>query len=125
MPEVRHAVLGAGGVGGLIAAARAEDGQDVILVLRAETLEVSPGGIHLESEGVGDIDVDVPAVGRLDREVEVLWVAVKATQLEDALRAASPAVAGNALVIPLLDGVDHVSRLLEGLGVVGGAVVIR
>jgi len=124
---VRHAVLGAGGVGGLIAAALAEDGQDVILVLRAETLEVYPGGIHLESEVVGDIDVDVPAVGRLDREVEVLWVAVKATQLEDALRAASPAVAGNALVIPLLNGVDHVSRLREVFGelVVPGAIRVE
>jgi 2-dehydropantoate 2-reductase len=114
-------------VGGLIAAALAQDGQDVLLVLRAETLETYPGGIHLESTVLGEVDVDVPAAARLDREVDVLWITVKATQLEDALRSASPAVARNALVLPLLNGVDHVARLHEVFGelVVAGAIRVE
>jgi 2-dehydropantoate 2-reductase len=124
---LRHAVLGAGGVGGLIAAALAQDGQDVLLVLRAETLEGYPGGIHLESTVLGEVDVDVPAAARLDREVDVLWITVKATQLEDALRSAAPAVARSALVVPLLNGVDHVARLREAFAelVVPGAIRVE
>ena len=39
---LRHAVLGAGGVGGLLAAALARAGADVVLVLRPETLASHP-----------------------------------------------------------------------------------
>jgi 2-dehydropantoate 2-reductase len=124
---VKHAVLGAGGVGGLVAAALAQDGQDVLLVLRPETLESYPGGLYLESRVLGQIDVEVPAASRLDRQVDVLWVTVKATQLEEALRVASPAVARNALVVPLLNGIDHVARIREVFGdvVVPGAIRVE
>ena len=39
--------------------------------------------------------------------VDVLWVATKATQLEDALTLAPAEVVGDAVVVPLLNGVDH------------------
>lgn len=124
---MRHAVLGAGGVGGLVGAALAQDGQDVVLLLRPETLEAYPGGLHVESRVLGEIDVDVPAVPRLDRAVDVLWVTVKATQLEASMQIASPAVAGEAMVVPLLNGVDHVARLREcyGPAVVPGAIRVE
>src|ERR1700736_6757811 len=126
-PLVKHAVLGAGGVGGLIAAALAHDGQDVLLVLRPETLEAYPGGLYLESQVLGDVDVEVPAASRLDRQVDVLWITVKATQLEEALQVASPAVARNAVVVPLLNGIDHVARIREVFGdvVVPGAIRVE
>jgi 2-dehydropantoate 2-reductase len=124
---VKHAVLGAGGVGGLIAAALAQDGQDVLLVLRPETLEVYPGGLYVESPTLGQLDVEIPAASRLDRQVDVLWITVKATQLEAALRVASPAVARNAVVVPLLNGIDHVARIREVFGevVVPGAIRVE
>src|SRR5437764_9057315 len=37
--EMRHAVLGAGGIGGLLAAALARTGPEVTLLLRPETLD--------------------------------------------------------------------------------------
>ena len=113
---MRHAVLGAGGVGALVAAALAQDGQDVLLLLRPETLEEYAGGLHVESRVLGEIEVDVPATARLGRPVDVLWVTVKATQLDDALEIAAPAVAGNAVVVPLLNGIDHVARLRQVYG---------
>jgi 2-dehydropantoate 2-reductase len=124
---VRHAVLGAGGVGGLIAGALAQDGQDVVLLLRPETLEVYPGGLHLESRVLGEIEVDVPATARLGQRVDVLWITVKATQLEDAIKVAAPAVAGDAVVVPLLNGIDHVARLREVYGnlVIPGAIRVE
>ena len=120
-------MLGAGGVGGLLAAALAQAGRPVLLLLRPETLEEYPGGLHLESPVLGEIDVDVPAAARLDRPVDVLWVTVKATQLEAALRVASAAVAPDAVVVPLLNGLDHVRRLREVYGplVVPGAIRVE
>jgi 2-dehydropantoate 2-reductase len=114
-------------VGGLVGAALANDGQDVVLLLRERTLAVYPGGLHVESRVLGEIDVDVPAAARLERAVDVLWVTVKATQLEDAIRVASPAVAGAAIVVPLLNGVDHVGRLRRFYGpvVVPGAIRVE
>jgi 2-dehydropantoate 2-reductase len=120
-------VLGVGGIGGLLGGALAQDGQDVLLILRPEALAAYPGGVWVESAVVGEIDVDVPAASRLDRPVDVLWVTVKATQLEEALRMASPAVAGEAVVVPLLNGVEHVDRLrsVYGDAVIPGAIRVE
>ncbi len=124
---MRHAILGAGGVGLLIGGGLALAGQPVVLILRPETLAEYPGGVHVESAVLGEFDVDVPAVTRLDRPVDVLWVTVKATQLEAALATASPAVAPDAMVVPLLNGLDHVARLRETFGeqVVPGAIRVE
>jgi 2-dehydropantoate 2-reductase len=124
---VRHAILGAGGVGLLIGGALAQAGRPVLLILRPGTLEDYPGGVHVESVVLGEFDVDVPATSRLDRPVDVLWVTVKATQLDDAVRLASPAVAPGAVVVPLLNGVEHVARLREVYGelVIAGAIRVE
>jgi 2-dehydropantoate 2-reductase len=108
---MRHAVLGAGGIGGLLAGALARAGAEVVLLLRPETLSRYEGRLAIESVVLGDFEVDVPAASGLDREVDVLWVATKATQLEAALSSAPPEAVGDALVIPLLNGVDHVELL--------------
>lgn len=108
---MRHAVLGAGGVGGLLAAAFARSGEDVVLLLRTSTLRRYPGRIAVESVVLGDFEIDVPAVTVLDREVDVLWVATKATQLEQALTLVPAERVGDALVVPLLNGIEHVELL--------------
>jgi 2-dehydropantoate 2-reductase len=124
---MRHAILGAGGVGLLIGGALAQAGKPVVLILRPAALEEYPGGIHVESVVLGEFDVDVPASTRLDRPVDVLWVTVKAPQLEDALRVSSPAVAPEAVAVPLMNGVDHLARLREVYGdlVIPGAIRVE
>lgn len=124
---MRHAILGAGGVGLLIGGALAQAGRSVLLILRPESLAEYPGGIHVESVVLGEFDVDVPASARLDRPVDVLWVTVKAPQLEEALRVASPAVAPDAVAVPLLNGIDHMERLCELYGgqVIAGAIRVE
>jgi 2-dehydropantoate 2-reductase len=108
---VRHAILGAGGIGGLLAAALARAGGDVILLLRTDSLERYDGRLAVESVALGDFDVEVPAAPMLDRDVDVLWVTTKATQLEASLALAPPERVGNAVVVPLLNGVDHLALL--------------
>jgi 2-dehydropantoate 2-reductase len=108
---MRHAVLGGGGIGGLLAGALARSGTEVVLLLRPETLARYPGRLTVESAVLGNFEVEVPAVPLLDRPVDVVWIATKATQLEAALALAPVDQVGAAVVIPLLNGVDHVGLL--------------
>jgi 2-dehydropantoate 2-reductase len=123
---VRHAVLGAGGIGGLVGAALARAGAHVVLLMRPETLTRYPGHIAVESEVLGDFEVDVPAAPVLEAPIDVLWVAVKATGLESALELAPPERVGSATVIPLLNGIDHVALLRARYpNVVAGAIRVE
>lgn len=108
---MRHAVLGAGGIGGLIAGTLARSGAEVSLLLRPESLSAYSGELRVESAVLGEFTVAVPAADGLERPADVLWVATKATQLERALSLAPPEAVGEGLVVPLLNGVDHVARL--------------
>jgi 2-dehydropantoate 2-reductase len=110
---MRHAVLGAGGVGGLVGAALARAGHDVVLLLRPESNAEYGGRLRVDSVVLGSFEVDVPAATVLDREVDILWVTPKATQLESALGLAPPDEAEGATVVPLLNGLDHVALLRE------------
>ncbi len=118
-------MLGAGGVGGLVAGALARAGAEVVIILRPPTLARYPGRLRVESAVLGEFEVEVAAVSRLDRPVDVLWVAVKATQLETALKAAPPASAAGAVVVPLLNGIDHVARLRRVYGEVVIPAAVR
>lgn len=103
------AVLGPGGVGGLVAAALARAGTAVTVVAREETAaRIARDGLRVRSLRLGDFAVDVRAVARLEEPVDVLVVATKATGLAGALDriAAAP-----RLVVPLLNGIEHLDVL--------------
>jgi 2-dehydropantoate 2-reductase len=123
---VRHAILGTGGVGGLIGGALARSGADVVLLMRPETLERYGGRLRIESAVLGDFEVECPAATELEREVDALWVTTKATQLEAALELAPPDRVVDATVVPLLNGIDHI-RLLRSRyrHVVAGAMRVE
>jgi 2-dehydropantoate 2-reductase len=106
---MRHAVLGAGGVGGLVGAALARAGHPVTLVVRDGS---HPTRLTVESAKLGDFEVEVEVATRLERPVDVLWLTTKATQLEAALASAPPALL-EGTAVPLLNGIDHVVRLRE------------
>lgn len=120
---MRHAILGVGGVGGLIGGALARTSADVLLLLRPETLARHPGRLRVESIAFGDFEVEVATASVLDREVDVVWVAPKATQLEEALKLAPADKVGEAVVVPLLNGVDHVALLRKRYAHVLGAAI--
>lgn len=122
---LRHAVLGAGGVGLSLAADLARAGQRVVLVMRPSSLADYRGAVRVRSAGQGDFRVPVPAVARLDEPVDVLWIAVKQPRLAAALQSVS--AAAPALVVPLLNGIDHLPLLERDFGdrVVAGAIRIE
>src|SRR5215470_393249 len=111
---MRHAILGSGGVGGVLGASLAKLGEQVTMVVRASSLGDFPAELQLESPLVGSFQVSVNKAPSAP-DTDVLWIAVKATQLEDALRSV-PESAKMRAVVPLLNGIDHVARLREQLG---------
>src|SRR3954470_8660073 len=106
------AVLGPGGVGGLLAALLARTGATVTCLAGPSTVAVlNEQGIRVESGLFGDFTVPVRAAERLADPVDVVLVTVKATQLDEALDRLPADVVGTALVVPLLNGVEHVAEL--------------
>ncbi|HEV7212429.1 MAG TPA: 2-dehydropantoate 2-reductase [Blastococcus sp.] len=112
MSSLRVAVLGPGGVGGLLAAALARAGADVVCLAGAGTVAtLTASGIRVESTLLGSFTATVRAAERLTEPVDVCFVCVKATQLDAALDRVPADVLGTALVVPLLNGVEHVAAL--------------
>jgi 2-dehydropantoate 2-reductase len=108
------AVLGPGGVGGLLGALLARTGATVTCLAGPSTVAVlNRQGIRVESALLGDFTVPVRAAERLTDPVGVVLVTVKATQLEEALDRLPADVVGTALIVPLLNGVEHVDLLEE------------
>ena len=107
---MKHAILGAGGVGGLVGATLAHEGDQVTLLLRPETPARHPGYLRLEGP-TGNIEAPVRIDTELREPVDVLWITVKAYQLVEALRAVPRNGPGIVTIVPLLNGIDHVALL--------------
>jgi 2-dehydropantoate 2-reductase len=117
------AVLGPGGVGGFLAGALARAGVDVTVVAREPTAAaIARDGIEVESVRLGDFVVHPRAVAMLELRVDVLVVATKAPALERALRRVR---ADPGLVVPLLNGLEHVDALRARFGSAAVAGSIR
>jgi 2-dehydropantoate 2-reductase len=105
------AVLGPGGVGGLIAGALDRAGVEVTVVARQDTADrIGRDGLRIHSVRLGDFDAWPRTTVRLERDVDLLVVATKAQGLEAALErvAVTP-----RLVVPLLNGLDHLDVLRQ------------
>jgi 2-dehydropantoate 2-reductase len=117
------AVLGAGGVGGLVAALLDRAGIAATVVAREETADViGRRGFTVSSVRFGEFTVNPRVVTRLETDPDVLIVATKANGLEAALTR----IVGNpGLVLPLLNGFDHLPVLRERFGTRAVAASIR
>ena len=113
---MRYAVLGAGGVGGLVGGALARAGHPVTLLVRSGRQRYYPELLTVESKTLGTFEAPVRVTDRLDEPFDVVWITVKATALEAALDAVPEQKLGDGVVVPLLNGVDHVAQLRERYG---------
>jgi len=108
------AVLGPGGVGGFIGAALTRAQDDVLIVARESTATlIDAEGISVRSVRLGEFVARPRAAPRLTERVDVLIVATKATGLDEALDRVDTRP---RLVVPLLNGLDHMAVLRSRFG---------
>jgi len=111
---MKHAILGAGAIGGLVGAALASLGEEVTMVVRPEKLANYPPNLSLERpSGSASITAPAKTVSELKDPIDVLWIATKTYQLQTALESVQ---AVPACVVPLLNGVDHIAALRARFG---------
>src|SRR5256885_15851113 len=109
--DLQIAVLGAGGVGAFLGAALDRAGEDVLLIAREPTAEaIGREGLTVESARLGGFHTQPKTATQLDQPTDVLVVATKAKDLPSALERIK---AEPALVVPLLNGLDHLETLPE------------
>ena len=113
---MRHAVLGAGGDGGRVGGALAKAGHPVTLLVRPGRRDQYPERLSVQSETFGNFEAPVRVADRLDEQFDVVWITVKATALESALSTITPEGLGDGVLVPLLNGVDHLRRLRDRYG---------
>lgn len=110
---MKIAVLGPGGVGGLVAGVLARAGTDTVLIAREETAEtVAERGLSVRSVMFGDFQQHVPTRTLLEpgEDIDVLILATKAAGLHAALERIE---VEPGLVLPLLNGLDHLAVLRD------------
>jgi 2-dehydropantoate 2-reductase len=123
---MRIAIFGTGGVGGYFGGRLAQAGEDVTFIARGEHLRaIQSKGLRVDSL-IGDFVIhpakatdSVAEIGAVD----LVILGVKAWQVPEAARAVKPLIGLTSTVLPLQNGVEAVSQLIDELGpeaVVGG-----
>jgi len=126
---MRIAIVGGGGVGGLLAGLLARAGVDVRLVARGAHAEaIRRDGLRVDSPlGAFSVRIPVAEDPAAAGPVDAVLVAVKAWQVADLAPRLAPLVAGGGVVVPLQNGVEAAGRLAAALGeerVAGGLVSV-
>jgi 2-dehydropantoate 2-reductase len=121
---MKHAVLGAGAVGGLMAVGLSAIGEEVSLVVRPEKLAAYPDHLVLE-QPTGIVTATAHLITSVSQPFDVVWIATRTFQLKSALGLieAMPKV-----IVPLLNGTDHMPVLRTHFGadrVVAGAIAVE
>jgi 2-dehydropantoate 2-reductase len=106
---MRIAVLGPGGVGGLLAAVLERGSAEVVVVARRSTAGlIAQRGLSVSSVRFGEMLVRPRVVEALSEPVDALLVATKAEGLSAGLERIE---AAPGIVLPLLNGLDHIELL--------------
>ncbi|MDU8943066.1 ketopantoate reductase family protein [Ovoidimarina sediminis] len=113
------AIVGAGGIGGYLAAKLTSAGRDVKLLARGTQLAaIRENGLHL-IEPEGDLTITPATLTDDAREIgqpDLIIMAVKAHQLEDAIEQVRPAVGDGTRLLPFQNGVDAPDMLARAFG---------
>ena len=105
------AVLGPGAVGGTLAVRLANAGVQVVCVAHPEAVGlIALAGLVVESPE-GTLAARVEVVEQLAKPVDLLLVTVKAPVLDDAVGRVDPSAVERGVVVPLLNGLEHMDVL--------------
>ncbi|MFC9449351.1 2-dehydropantoate 2-reductase [Bacillus cereus] len=127
---MRILVLGAGGVGGFFGGRLVEKGEDVTFLVRSKRKQqLEEKGLVIRSVN-GDFSFQPKLITKEDRTspFDVILFSTKAYHLNEGIQDLKPFVGENTVIIPLLNGIAHVSRLQKEFGeekVIGGLCFIE
>jgi 2-dehydropantoate 2-reductase len=125
---MRFLVAGVGAVGGFLAARLAAAGHDVtVLALPRRAALLRERGLRLTSAaGEATYRPGVVTAPELGPGYDAILLAVKSEALAQVMDDIAPAVAPSAVIVPFLNGIEHVERLTGRFGpaVLGGVLRI-
>jgi 2-dehydropantoate 2-reductase len=129
MSQWNVAVVGPGGVGGLLGAVLTRAGHQVVYVAKPATAAVlNSRGMSVRSAQFGEFHISATAVPVLTEPVDLCLLTVKAASLEAALAGVPADAVAGGLVLPMLNGVEHMTALrarFAGDRVVAGAIRVE
>jgi len=126
---MRILVLGAGAIGGYYGARLHAAGGDVTFLVRpGRAAQLREKGLQVFSP-FGDLQIAPKIVTKdeLKETFDVIILSCKAFDLDSAMEAIAPAVGEQSVIVPLLNGVRHIDRLVSRFGggrVLGGVALI-
>ena len=123
-------VLGAGGIGGYFGGRLAQGGADVTFLVRPKrAAQIAANGLVIESpNGNAAIPVKTVTADTVGPGYDLVLFTCKAYDLDSAMDAIAPAMAGDAVVVPMLNGIAHLEKLDARFGkakVMGGTCQIN
>jgi 2-dehydropantoate 2-reductase len=124
----RFLLVGAGAVGGFVAARLAGAGHHVtVLALPRSAARLREGGLRIASQdGTSVLRPAVVTADQLTSGYDAIVLAVKSDDLDGAMADIGPAVKPPTVIVPFLNGMAHVEALTGRFGsaVLGGALRI-
>src|SRR4051812_6994541 len=123
--RMRVLVIGAGALGGYYGARMVRAGGDVAFLVRAGRAEqLRQNGLQVVSPH-GDFTVQpkIMLASDLKEAFDVVLVGVKSYSLDDAMSQFAPAVGSSTMIVPILNGLQHIDALTARFGterVLGG-----
>ncbi|CFX15001.1 2-dehydropantoate 2-reductase [Candidatus Filomicrobium marinum] len=127
---MRILIVGAGAVGGYFGGKLLEAGRDVTFLVRpGRAAALKETGLNIKSP-LGDAALGVPPMVQsqeLNEPFDLIILSCKAYDLESAISGFSAGVGPQSAILPLLNGMRHISVLQERFGqgaVLGGQCVI-
>jgi 2-dehydropantoate 2-reductase len=123
-------VLGAGGIGGYFGGRLAQGGADVTFLVRPKrAARIAANGLVIESpNGNAQLAVKTVTAEAVGPGYDLVLFTCKAYDLDSAMDAIAPAMAGGAVVVPMLNGIAHLAKLDARFGkakVMGGTCQIN
>jgi 2-dehydropantoate 2-reductase len=116
---MRVLVVGAGALGGFYGAMLAKAGNEVTVLARGAALErLREAGLTIESAKYGNFTQPVSVIGDpADAgEIDLIFFAVKAYDLDTAARQIAPLVTGEVTLLAVQNGIEHPQQLAGRFG---------
>ncbi|MEJ1127046.1 2-dehydropantoate 2-reductase [Variovorax sp. CCNWLW225] len=127
---MRFLMVGAGALGGYFGGRLLEAGRDVTFLLRPRrATQIEKTGLVVQSP-FGNLQLPSPPhvlAEDIKAPFDVIVVGSKAYDLDSTMESFAPAVGPNTVILPLLNGMSHIERLVARFGderVLGGLCMI-